>query len=570
MSSQALSRKWRPAKFDEVVGQEHITRTILNTVVAGRVGHAYLFCGPRGTGKTTSARLLAKAVNCLHPEPAQRPCNECSICLAINQGRFLDLIEIDAASNTGVDDIRDLRERINFAPSEGRFKVYIIDEVHMLSTAAFNALLKTLEEPPAHAKFILATTEEHKVPITIKSRCQQFNFRLLTAQEIVERLQLLVDREHLQVEPEVLSLVAQHGSGSLRDSESLLDQLIGAPGELITVKRAQMVLGTASSATVSGLANAILTADGPAGLHIIQEALNTGADARQLCRQMVSHLRDLLLLQTAGDQIRLDMPKEQQADLLAQAQRASRPTLIHATKLFSEAASAPATSWQPQLPLELAFIQAISGQPVSLSAGQPVSQSASQSVSQSAGQPVSQSASQSVSQSAGQSVSQPVSQSASQPVSQSAGQQVSPSAAPNPQSPIPNPQSPIPNPQSPPSGLTIEEVRAKWWKPLVAEAGRTNRNIRNWLNSAQPLAVEGGTVLVLGFDFDFLRSKLEAEQDKVAEVLSRLVGTAVRLKCVMNGSYTPPTAAGQYATTPTFRDDVEQLARELGGTVSEG
>ncbi|MCA9934023.1 MAG: DNA polymerase III subunit gamma/tau, partial [Anaerolineales bacterium] len=171
--SQALYRKWRPARFEQVVGQEHVTHTLQQSVAADRVGHAYLFCGPRGTGKTTSARLLAKAVNCLDPDPAKRPCDQCTICKAINEARFLDLIEIDAASNTGVDDIRDLRDKINFAPNEGRFKVYIIDEVHMLSTAAFNALLKTLEEPPPHAKFVLATTEEHKVPATIKSRCQQ-------------------------------------------------------------------------------------------------------------------------------------------------------------------------------------------------------------------------------------------------------------------------------------------------------------------------------------------------------------------------------------------------------------
>ena len=178
--SQALYRKWRPTTFDEVVGQEHITRTLQNSVAVGRVGHAYLFCGPRGTGKTTTARLLAKAVNCLHEDPAKRPCNACAVCQSVTDGRFLDLIEIDAASNTGVDDIRDLRDKINFAPNLGRLKVYIIDEVHMLSQAAFNALLKTLEEPPAHAMFILATTEEHKVPLTIKSRCQQFNFRLLS------------------------------------------------------------------------------------------------------------------------------------------------------------------------------------------------------------------------------------------------------------------------------------------------------------------------------------------------------------------------------------------------------
>lgn len=185
--SLSLSRKWRPARFADVVGQEHVTQTLQNALIGNRIGHAYLFCGPRGTGKTTTARLLAKAVNCLHEDVAQRPDNTCHICLSISEGRFLDLIEIDAASNTGVDDIRDLREKVNFSPSEGQYKVYIIDEVHMLSTAAFNALLKTLEEPPPHVIFVLATTEEHKVPITIKSRCQQFNFRLLSIPEIIGR-----------------------------------------------------------------------------------------------------------------------------------------------------------------------------------------------------------------------------------------------------------------------------------------------------------------------------------------------------------------------------------------------
>src|SRR5690606_10754777 len=186
----------------------------------GRYDHADLYCDPRGTGKTTTARLLAKAVNCPHDDEAERPCNQCTNCVAIGQGRFLDLIEIDAASNTGVDDIRDLRDKINFAPSEGRFKVYIIDEVHMLSTAAFNALLKTLEEPPPHAKFVLATTEEHKVPMTIKSRCQQFNFRLLTLPEITGRLSWIAEQEQLTVEPAALDLIARQGAGSIRDAES--------------------------------------------------------------------------------------------------------------------------------------------------------------------------------------------------------------------------------------------------------------------------------------------------------------------------------------------------------------
>lgn len=279
--SQALYRKWRPARFDDVIGQEHITRTLRNGVASGRIAHAYLFCGPRGTGKTTTARLLAKAVNCLHPDLAQRPCDQCTVCKAISEGRFLDLIEIDAASNTGVDDIRSLRDKVNFSPNEGRFKVYIIDEVHMLSTAAFNALLKTLEEPPPHVKFILATTEEHKVPVTIKSRCQPYNFRLLTTQEITGRLQLLIEREQLKVTDEALNLVARQGAGSLRDAESLLDQLITSPEETITLNRAQTILGTASSESVIRLVAAVIGGEAPAGLQVIHQALGGGVDARQ-------------------------------------------------------------------------------------------------------------------------------------------------------------------------------------------------------------------------------------------------------------------------------------------------
>jgi DNA polymerase-3 subunit gamma/tau len=364
--SQALYRKWRPARFDDVVGQEHVTRTLQNSVAAGRIAHAYLFCGPRGTGKTTSARLVAKAVNCLHEDLAQRPCNNCTVCKAIGDGRFLDLIEIDAASNTGVDDIRDLRDKINFSPNQGRYKVYIIDEVHMLSTAAFNALLKTLEEPPEHAIFVLATTEEHKVPMTIKSRCQQFNFRLLVLSEIKSRLQWLAEKEGLTIEPDALTLIARQGAGSIRDAESLLDQLVTVPEDTITLERTQMVLGTATDTAVTELTDAWLKADGGTGLSIIHEALASGTDARQFCRQMVAYLRQLLLLQAAGDQLEFEGTAEQKAEMLQQAQRASRQMLIEAVKVFNEAALTPANSWQPQLPLELAFVQLLPEAPMPL------------------------------------------------------------------------------------------------------------------------------------------------------------------------------------------------------------
>src|SRR5512144_172896 len=247
--TQALYRKYRPQSWDAVVGQDHVVTTLKNSIVADRVAHAYLFAGSRGTGKTTLARLLAKAVNCTNPDPTKRPCNECENCKAVNENRFLDLIEIDAASNTSVDDVRDLRDKINFSPSQGKYKVYIIDEVHMLSTAAFNALLKTLEEPPPHAIFILATTEIHKIPATVLSRVQRYEFRRIPVPEIVKYLKLVARTEKIQADDDALIQIARQSSGGMRDAISLLDQL-SSFGDRITLALAQNVLGTATSQTV--------------------------------------------------------------------------------------------------------------------------------------------------------------------------------------------------------------------------------------------------------------------------------------------------------------------------------
>jgi DNA polymerase-3 subunit gamma/tau len=247
MASQALYRKWRSQTFDELVGQAHVTHTLMNALKLGRVAHAYLFAGPRGTGKTSMARLLAKAVNCQAEPGLERPCNRCHICTAINEARLLDLIEIDAASNTGVDDIRDLRDKVSFRPAEARIKFYIIDEAHMLSNSAFNALLKTLEEPPDHVIFVLATTEPERIPATITSRCQRFEFKRIKLHEVTDRLAYIIAQEGFTAEPAALEYIARQGGGSMRDAISLLDQLTAYSSQEITLELVRTVLGSVAS-----------------------------------------------------------------------------------------------------------------------------------------------------------------------------------------------------------------------------------------------------------------------------------------------------------------------------------
>jgi DNA polymerase-3 subunit gamma/tau len=358
LPEQALYLKWRPLDFDDVVGQEHITRTLRNSLVRGRIRHAYLFSGPRGTGKTTNARLLAKAVNCTHEDASVRPCNTCRNCVAINEGRFLDLIEIDAASHTGVDDVRELRDKIAFAPGEGKYKVYIIDEVHRFSGNAFDALLKTLEEPPGHAIFVLATTEIDKVPSTIKSRCLQFEFRRVSLQEVTNRLGLIAQNEGLNIEPAALELIARQGTGSVRDSISLLDQIVTEPEEVVTLDLAQKMLGTANTIYVRELVNALVKEDVAVGIHVINKAIDSGSDPRQFGQQVVEFMRNIMLAQTASSDL-VEASQEDQAMFDELSAEISRSRLLKTIRAFNDSVNNYTGGWQPQLSLELALIESL-------------------------------------------------------------------------------------------------------------------------------------------------------------------------------------------------------------------
>jgi DNA polymerase-3 subunit gamma/tau len=352
MASQVFYRKWRSQTLSELVGQPHVTQTLLNALKNGNISHAYLFCGPRGTGKTSTARILAKAVNCLNNGRGE-PCNTCEMCRAITEDRAMDVIEIDAASNRGIDDIRDLREKVNYAPTQARRKVYIIDEFHMLSKDASNALLKTLEEPPPHVIFVMATTESHKVLPTILSRCQHFDFHRLSRVDVVAKLTQVCAAEKIEIEQQSLQLIARSSTGSLRDAYNLLEQLTTYYGSNIKFQQLQSMLGITGDWRAKEIVKHIVTNDVSAGMSTLNAVNNDGLDLRQFNRELVSYLRELLLVKTgAADSV--DIPVEDVSELKELADTVTLSKVLNAIKLFGqiEMGNNDCTT----LPLELALV----------------------------------------------------------------------------------------------------------------------------------------------------------------------------------------------------------------------
>jgi DNA polymerase-3 subunit gamma/tau len=358
MSYLVLARKWRPQDFDEVVGQRHVTQTLKNAILSKRVAHAFIFSGPRGVGKTTTARILAKAMNC-EEGPTPEPCGKCFSCKEIADGNSVDVIEIDGASNTSVEDVRELRENVKYAPSRGRAKIYIIDEVHMLSTSAFNALLKTLEEPPLHVIFIFATTEPHKIPATILSRCQHFEFRRVPHQEILDRLRRITKEEEISISEKGLSIIGWAAEGSLRDALSLLDQVVAFGGQEIKEEDLIMILGVADQGTLRAFSQAILSKDPGKTILLLEDLVEKGQDIRQFLKDLTGHLRNLIMVKIAErPEALIDLPKE---DINEMKQEVADVTLEHLElllNLFLRLEGDIRVSTSPRFLLEMALVKA--------------------------------------------------------------------------------------------------------------------------------------------------------------------------------------------------------------------
>ena len=529
----ALYRRYRSQTFAEVVGQDHVTRTLKNAIANGQVAHAYLLAGARGIGKTSIARIIAKAVNCAKAKDGD-PCDACETCIAIRDGRYLDLIEIDAASNRGIDEMRDLREKVRFAPSMGQYKVYVIDEAHQLTNEAFNALLKTLEEPPPHVIFVLATTEAQRIPATIVSRTQRFDLRRIPHQKMVQQLAAIAKSEKWQVEPAALEAISRHAQGSLRDAESILDQVATFAEGKVRVDDVDELLGATDWEETGALFDAIAANDAAKAVGLVRALVDDGRDLRLFVRRAMDHMRALVLVR-ASDSLPETATESIAAVLRRQAPLFSLDRLAKIAHRLIETEQQLRTGEGTPLPLELALLDltTTASAPSAPTPKQPAPQSAA------ATEPRTPTA-----KTAMPSPEPAPRRQAPVDLAERRAQQPAPAASTSSSGPI--------GAASP--GVTLQRVRSAWDELLERAQERSIAKAAQ-LVKAEPVAIEGGTI-VLAFSDEFARQMWDRQRPELERDLGELVGTAMRVRCVKQ------PAAAATNTQPATEDPMLRAALE--------
>jgi DNA polymerase-3 subunit gamma/tau len=534
MSYVSLTLKYRPTTFADVVGQEHVTRTLRNAVAEGRIHHAYLFSGPRGTGKTSVARVLGKALNCEHG-PTPDPCGRCAMCLAIRDGRALDIVEIDAASNRGIDEIRELRERVKYSPAEARHKLYILDEVHMLTTEAFNALLKTLEEPPAHAFFVLATTEAHRVPATIVSRCQRFDFRRLGVTEIAEALRQIGEAEGIGAEPEALAAIARAADGGMRDAQSILDQMRAYAGDTIDLQTVNSVLGATDVRTLTEIIGAVLSGDARTICETVDRLISAGKDLGRLLDDLMLYTRDLSRLGLGVEPIGPVAGAEDLGEIRDQAKALGPQRAMALMTHFAQVRQAFRQSTQHGLLVETALLEAArtrEAAPAPVATEAPPARSAAPQPQPKAPQPR----------------PGPPAEPAPPPPAREAP----------PSEPTATPEEPTAAPSAPEGPLRLEIVRQHW--PNVEGALRRMRRYPVWALAQQgaPTAVDGNLItLSFSAQWKTIHEKMSGDNRKALEqALSQVLGMTVEVDPILLEGDLPEGAAPPRAAEPAAQEAV--------------